>query len=64
MSPESVVQSAAALVLRMEMRGADWSTILNGLNSNVEVIRSRRSTTPFSLQLKYVRVHLHSECVR
>jgi recombination protein RecA len=42
MSPESVVQSAAALVLRMEMRTAEWSTVLNGLNLNVEVIRSRR----------------------
>jgi len=42
MSPESVVQSAAALVLRMEMRAAEWSTVLNGLNLNVEVIRSRR----------------------
>ena len=42
MSTESVVQSAAALVLRMEMRTAEWSTVLNGLNLNVEVIRSRR----------------------
>src|SRR5262245_50613306 len=42
MSPESVVQSAAALVLRMEMRAAEWSTVLNGLNLNLEVIRSRR----------------------
>jgi len=29
-------------VLRMEMRTAEWSTVLNGLNLNVEVIRSRR----------------------
>jgi hypothetical protein len=42
MSPESVVKSAAALVLRMEMRGAEWSTILNGMNANIEVLRSRR----------------------
>jgi recombination protein RecA len=41
MSPESVVQSAAALVLRMEMRGADWSTILNGLKTKTEMIRCR-----------------------
>ena len=41
MSPESVVQSAAALVLRMETRGADWSTILNGLKTNTEVVRCR-----------------------
>jgi hypothetical protein len=59
MSPESVVKSAAALVLRMEMRGAEWSTILNGMNSNIEILRSRRGKfTP------HVRVHLHSECVR
>jgi hypothetical protein len=43
MSPASVVQSAAALVLRMELRGVEWSTILSGLESNIEVIRSRRS---------------------
>jgi hypothetical protein len=60
MSPESLVKSAAALVLRMEMRGAEWSTILNGLNLNIEVIRSRRARPLNS----HVRVHLHSECVR
>jgi hypothetical protein len=60
MSPESAVKSAAALVLRMEMRGAEWSTVLNGLNLNVEVVRSRRARPLKS----YVRVHLHSECVR
>ena len=42
MSPESVVKSAAALVLRMEMRGAEWSTIMNGMHSNIEIVRSRR----------------------
>jgi len=42
MSSESVVKSAAALVVRMKPREADWSTILNGLNSMVEVVRSRR----------------------
>jgi hypothetical protein len=57
-SPESIVKSAAALVLRMEMRGADWSTILNGLNLNVEVIRSRRG------KASHVCVYLHSECIR
>jgi hypothetical protein len=60
MSPESVVKSAAALVLRMETRGAEWSTILNGLNLNVEVIRCRRARPVNS----HVRVHLHTECVR
>jgi len=60
MSPESIVKSAAALVLRMEMRGTDWSTLLNGLNSNIEIVRSRRSRSRKS----YVRVYLHSECVR
>jgi hypothetical protein len=42
MSRESVVKSAAALVLRTEMRGAEWSTILNGLSSNIQIVRSRR----------------------
>src|SRR5215471_16129295 len=42
MSPESVVQSAAALVLRMQMRNSEWTTVLNGVNLKVEVIRSRR----------------------
>jgi hypothetical protein len=58
MSPGSVVQSAAALVLCLEMRGAEWSTILNSLNLNIEVVRSRRGKSA------YVRVHLHSECIR
>ena len=42
MSSESVVKSAAALVLKTEMGRAEWSTILNGLNSKIEIIRSRR----------------------
>jgi hypothetical protein len=63
LSSESVVQSAAALVMRMEMRGAEWSTILTGLNLNVEVIRSRRMKGVTYLNSN-VRVHLHSECVR
>src|SRR5262245_13167919 len=60
MTPHSIVQSAAALVLQMEMQGAQWSTILDGLKLNVDVIRSRRSigSTP------YVRVRLHSEAIR
>ncbi len=57
---QSVVKSAAALVLRMEMRGAEWSTILNGLNLNIEIVRSRRAHSLNS----DVRVHLHSECIR
>ena len=61
LSPQSIVKSAAALVLRMEMRGAEWSTILDGLNMNVEMIRSRRKGRSSN---SYVRVHLHSECVR
>jgi hypothetical protein len=60
MSPESIVKSAAALVLRTHMKGAEWSTILNGLNLNLEIIRSRRAR----LLNSHVRVHLHSECVR
>jgi len=57
MSPGSVVQSAAALVLRLEMCGAEWSTILNSLNLNIEVIRCRRGEirgqTSKSPKLKY-----------
>jgi hypothetical protein len=60
-SPESIVKSAAALVLRMEMRSAEWSTILNGLNMNAEVIRSRSGKFAGN---SYVRMHLHSESVR
>jgi hypothetical protein len=41
-SPESIVRSAAALVLRMEARKAEWSTILKGLDLQVEVVGSRR----------------------
>ena|SRR5438093_196149 len=60
MSPESVVKSAAALVLRMETQCANWSTYLTGLNSNIEVVRSRKSR----LLKSYVRVHLHSQCIK
>src|SRR5215467_12398021 len=42
MTPESVVQSAAALVLQMKTQGAEWSTVLDGLELNIEVLRSRR----------------------
>ncbi len=55
MSPESLVKSAATLVLRMEMKSAEWSTFLKTLNTNIEVVRSRRSSD--------VRVHSHSESV-
>ena len=41
MSPESLVKSAAALVLRLEMMRADWSTLLNALDLNWEIVRSR-----------------------
>ena len=71
MSPESTVKSAAALVLRMQMRSTEWSTILDGMNLNVEIVRSRAKRKRDSAQpeqkaqpLSYVRVHLHSECVR
>src|SRR5215467_11494660 len=42
MTPESTVKSAAALVLQMKTRGAEWSTVLDGLELNIEVLRSRR----------------------
>jgi recombination protein RecA len=59
-SPGSIVKSAAALVLRMEMQSAEWSTLLDGFDSNIEIVRSRRARSLKS----YVRVHLHSECIR
>src|ERR1051325_562032 len=60
MTTESIVKSAAALVLKMEIQETAWSTVLNGFNSNIEIVRSRRARSLKS----YVRVHLHSECVR
>src|SRR5215510_970920 len=42
-SPESMVKSAAALVLRLELKGAEWTTLLTGRNVNVEIVRARRS---------------------
>ena len=42
-SPESMVKSAAALVLRLEMKGTEWTTLLTARNVNVEIVRSRRS---------------------
>src|SRR5262245_54584850 len=41
-SPESMVRSAAALVLRLEMKGAEWTTLLAARNLNIEIVRSRR----------------------
>ena len=48
MTPESMVKSAAALVLRLEMRGTDWSTLLNAMDVNVEILRSRRTRPSIS----------------
>jgi hypothetical protein len=48
MSPESIVKSAAALVLRMELRKAKWSTLLETLDSHVEIVRSRRKRPSIS----------------
>ena len=55
-SPESIVKSAAALVLRMELRGVEWSTLLETMDSQFEVVRSRRRRPSNS----HVRVHLYS----
>ena len=41
MSPETIVKSAAAMVLRLEMCGADWSAILNAVDVNMKILRSR-----------------------
>jgi recombination protein RecA len=60
MSPESLVKSAAALVLRLEMDGARWTTLLAERNLNVEVVRSRKSHSLNS----YVRVHLRPQFFR
>jgi recombination protein RecA len=42
-SPESMVKSAAALVLRLELKDAEWTTLLKAKNVNVDIVRSRRS---------------------
>ena len=61
MSRESVVKSAAALVLRMELRGADWAgragSPLRTTDTNIEIVRSRKRHPLNS----YVRLHLHSQ---
>jgi recombination protein RecA len=59
MSPESIVKSAATLVLRMELQDAAWSTLLEALDSKIEILRSRRKRPSNS----YVRVHLPSQAV-
>ncbi|MBI2149222.1 MAG: hypothetical protein HYU27_01275 [Acidobacteria bacterium] len=43
MSPENIVKSAAALALRMEQRGSEWSTLLDAVDLNVEIVRARRA---------------------
>lgn len=57
MSPESIVKSAAALVLRMEQQETEWSTLLESMDSKIEILRTRRKRPSNS----YVRVHLHSQ---
>jgi hypothetical protein len=54
MNSESVVKSAAALILRTEVEGA------------IEVLRSRRFRNRHkdTKAQRYVRVHPHSECIR
>ena len=42
-SPESTVKSAAVLVLHLEMKDAEWTTLLAARNVSVEILRSRRS---------------------
>ncbi len=67
-SPESMVKSAAALVLRLEMKNAEWTTLLAGRNVNVEIVRARRAgirsgtrlTTPSALS----KVAAHQENAR
>ena len=41
-SPESMVKSAATLVLRLESSGTEWSTLLESRNLNIEIVRSRK----------------------
>ena len=54
MNSESIVGSAAGLVLRMKRRGA------------IEIVRARRSFGHHkdTKTQRHVRVHLHSECIR
>ncbi len=59
MSPESIVKSAAALVLRMEAgRPGRPGHPLWASETRIEIVRSRRKR----FLSPYVRVHLHSEC--
>jgi hypothetical protein len=41
-SPESMVKSAAALAFRLKMIRSDWSTLLNSVDFNFEIVRSRQ----------------------
>jgi hypothetical protein len=59
MSPESLVKSAAALVLRMALQESRWSTFLEATDAKIEILRSRRTRPSNS----YVRVHLPSQAV-
>jgi hypothetical protein len=59
-SPESMVKSAAALVLRLGPGQSGWSTLLESKHLRIEIVRSRKSQPRNS----YVRVHLRCEFVR
>jgi hypothetical protein len=59
-SPESIVKSAAGLVLRCEVEGAEWTTLLTERKLNVEIVRFRKSHPRNS----YVRMHLRPQFFR
>ncbi len=68
LSRESVVRSAAALVLRLEALRAEWSRLFNAFDADVEIVRCRRAAPNSRLQIRnsksphfHVRMHFRSQ---
>jgi hypothetical protein len=61
---ESVLQSAAALTLRLGTLRAEWSQLLDAIDMEIEVIRCRKQPThPKSLNVRdiaHVRMHIRA----
>jgi len=54
---ENTVKSAASLVLKLETSDVKWSALLDALDADAQIMRSRRNPKSFS----HVRLHFRSQ---
>jgi hypothetical protein len=60
LTADSVLQSAAALALRMEAARVEWSQLLDAIDMEIEVIRSRSRESVNVRNTAHVRLHLRA----